>query len=226
MNEKHSLLNNIRSKYILQNILTYAFGNFNSVLKFLAYDKVLLNRLDIIIKDYYNYKTKTLLKKKFSATMFYLIFFENFFFIPLIIYNIRFFIKGKFFFVFWLTKNYQYKIDFIDFVDKYITNIFLFIELIYYLFFIIYYRCTNMALTDKTKFIIKIINFVICLAYYVIHCIKYSYTYDLTKNLLPNYGNKDLEWFYTFDIYLASLWPFYFIVYFYIFYMLFKLLFR
>ena len=43
MNEKHSLLNNIRSKYILQNILTYAFGNFNSVLKFLAYDKVLLN---------------------------------------------------------------------------------------------------------------------------------------------------------------------------------------
>ena len=80
MNEKHSLLNNIRSKYILQNILTYAFGNFNSVLKFLAYDKVLLNRLHINnIKDYYDYKTKTLVKKKFSVSMFHLILFENFF---------------------------------------------------------------------------------------------------------------------------------------------------
>lgn len=209
MNEKHSLLNNIRSKYILQNILTYAFGNFNSVLKFLAYDKVLLNRLHINnIKDYYDYKTKTLVKKKFSVSMFHLILFENFFNIPLIIYNIRFLKNGKFFFVFWLMKNYQFKLDFIYFVDKYITNIFLFIELIYYLFFIIYYKRTKMIITDKTKFIIKIINSVLCLAYYVIHCIKYSYTHALTKNLLPNYGNKDLEWFYTFDKALVCLLPF------------------
>ena len=64
MNEKHSLLNNIRSKYILKDILILAFGNMNSVLKFVAYNKVLLNRLDINLKDYYNFEIETVIKKK------------------------------------------------------------------------------------------------------------------------------------------------------------------
>ena len=63
MNEKHSLLNNIRSKYILKDILILAFGNMNSVLKFVAYNKVLLNRLDINLKDYYNFEIETVIKK-------------------------------------------------------------------------------------------------------------------------------------------------------------------
>ena len=58
MKEKHSLLNNIRSKHILKNILALAFRNMKSVLKFVAYDKVLLEKLDANIKNYFEYKTK------------------------------------------------------------------------------------------------------------------------------------------------------------------------
>ena len=207
MNERNSLLNKIRSKYILKDILIYAFGNMKSVLKFVAYDKSLFNKLDINIKDYFDYKTKKIVEKRFYELIFYPIFFGNFFFIPLIIYNIRLFKNGKFFFVFWLIKNYQYKLDFIYFIDNYITGIFLVIELIYYLFCIIYYKSMKIILTNKIKFIIKIIHFFIYLAYYVIHCIKYSYTRALIKNLLPNYGNVDLEWFYNFDEIFTYLWP-------------------
>ena len=208
MNEKHSLLNNIRSKYILKDILIYAFRNMKSVLKFVAYDKVLLNKLDINIKDYYDYKTIKIVEKKFCE-IFYLIVLGNFFFIPLIIYNIRFFKKGKYFFVFSDAKDYKYKRDFIDLVDNYITTIFLVIELIYYIFLIIYYKNMKIILTKKIKFIIKIIHFFIYFVYYVIHFIKYSFTKELRKNLSPNYWNKDLEWFYTLDRKLALLWPFY-----------------
>ena len=63
MNEKHSLLNKIKSTYILKDILTLAFRNIKSVLKFIAYDKVLLNKLDINIKDYYDYKIKKEVEK-------------------------------------------------------------------------------------------------------------------------------------------------------------------
>ena len=121
MNEKHSLLNNIGSKYILKDILIYAFRNMKSVLKFVAYNKALLEKLDINIKDYYDYKTIKIVEKKFCE-IFYLIVLGNFFFIPLIIYNIRFFKKGKYFFVFSDAKDYKYKRDFIDLVDNYITN--------------------------------------------------------------------------------------------------------
>ena len=65
-----------------------------------------------------------------------------------------------------------------------------------------------MILTNKIKFIIKLIRFVIYLAYYVIHCIKFSYTHALTKNLLPDYFNNDLNWFYEVDVMLTYLWPF------------------
>ena len=37
MNEKHSLLDKIKSKYILKDILSLAFKNIKSVLKFVAY---------------------------------------------------------------------------------------------------------------------------------------------------------------------------------------------
>jgi len=63
MNEKHSLLNEIRSIYILKNILTLAFKNMKSVLKFVAYDKTLIKRLDINIKDYYDYSIKASIER-------------------------------------------------------------------------------------------------------------------------------------------------------------------
>ena len=51
MEEKKSLLNKIRSKYILKKILTIAYGDMNSVLKLTKYNKVLMDKIDINIKN-------------------------------------------------------------------------------------------------------------------------------------------------------------------------------
>ena len=64
MNEKHSLLNKIKSNYILKDILSLAFRNMKSVLKFVAYDKVLLQKLDINIKEQFDYKIRSTIKKR------------------------------------------------------------------------------------------------------------------------------------------------------------------
>ena len=63
-------MDKIKSKYILKDIFTLSFKNMKSVLEFLAYDKVLLNKLDINIKDYFYYKTKTktMIEREFSPS--------------------------------------------------------------------------------------------------------------------------------------------------------------
>ena len=97
MNEKHSLLNKIKSTYILKDILTLAFRNIKSVLKFIAYDKVLLNKLDINIKDYYDYKIKKEAEKNKANILGIVATVDTLLIIfPLIIYDIAFYIKGKF----------------------------------------------------------------------------------------------------------------------------------
>ena len=59
MEEKKSLLNKIRSKYILKKILTIAYGDMKSVLKLTKYNKSLMDKIDINMKkleDYYQYE--------------------------------------------------------------------------------------------------------------------------------------------------------------------------
>ena len=76
MNERHSLLNKIKSKYILKKILTIAYGDMNSVLKLTKYNKVLMDKIDINIKkfkDYYQYKIEEKESKRFCFNYFILI---------------------------------------------------------------------------------------------------------------------------------------------------------
>jgi len=97
MEKKTSLLNQIKSKYILQKILSVGYGDIKSVLKFLKYNKNLINKLDINIKDYYNYKFKTEIKKKVGCCFsFIMISHIVLVFIPYLIYIILFFKIGKF----------------------------------------------------------------------------------------------------------------------------------
>ena len=59
MEEDKSLLNKIRSKYILKKILTIAYGDMKSVLKLTKYNKSLMEKIDINMKkykDYYQYE--------------------------------------------------------------------------------------------------------------------------------------------------------------------------
>ena len=73
MINKPSLLSQIKSKYILQNVLILAYPDIKSVFKLVKYNKNLLNKLDISIKDCYNYKIEKFLYKasdKFPAILY------------------------------------------------------------------------------------------------------------------------------------------------------------
>ena len=56
MEKKPSLLDQLKSKYMLQKIILLAYRDIKSVLKLIKYNKNLINRLDINIKYYYNFK--------------------------------------------------------------------------------------------------------------------------------------------------------------------------
>ena len=67
-----------------------------SVLKFVAYDKTLIKRLDINIKDYYDYSIKTSIERGKSIFKNQIITELVFIFIPFTIYYIMFFKKKTF----------------------------------------------------------------------------------------------------------------------------------
>ena len=96
MNEKHSLLNKIKSNYILKDILSLAFRNMKSVLKFVAYDKVLLQKLDINIKEQFDYKIRSTIKKDVGLITVPIAIDFLGYYIYLIIYDLMFYIRGKF----------------------------------------------------------------------------------------------------------------------------------
>ena len=167
MNEKHSLLDKIKSKYILKDILSLAFKNIKSVLKFVAYDKVLLQKLDINIKEHFDYKiTKTVEKENSCSVMVMIIdIFLNF--IPLMIYDIKFYAEGTF-----NENNIEKEYDkkkknYVDIIDNYILLIYLVFFLIYYLLNIFYNNSDKISLKNRQKFIIFIVVFFIEVMYYI-----------------------------------------------------------
>ena len=65
--ESSSLLSKIKSKYILQDILSLAYDKIKSALKLIKYNKSLLNRLDInikIIQNLQNHKNEPEINKR------------------------------------------------------------------------------------------------------------------------------------------------------------------
>ena len=60
MSKEAPLIDRINSKYILKSILSLAYSDIKSVFKLAAYNKNLLKRLDLNIKDYYQYNLKTI----------------------------------------------------------------------------------------------------------------------------------------------------------------------
>ena len=172
MNERHSLLNNIRSKYILKDILTLAFRNMNSVFKFVAYNKVLLNRLDINIRDYYNYEIKAFVEKAYSINLMgQKIFDIVFFWLILLIYQIFAFKKKiddkK------LKKDYNKKMkNYVEIMNNYITIIYLVYFLIYFLFLLLHFIISKIVIKGKYYFICEIIYTSIILSYFIEQIIK------------------------------------------------------
>ena len=193
MNEKHSLLNKIKSNYILKDILTMAFGNMKSLLKFVAYDKVLFKTLDINIEDYFCYKIRKTIKKDDKGLLYIpiLIHFLTSNFIFLMIYDIMFYVRGKF-----NEKNLEKGYDkkkknYVDIMDKYILLLYLILILIYYILNILSIISDKILLKGKQKFIFYKIIFFIDLLYYITDIIKLIFTEEIINKELKKKKRKE-----------------------------------
>ena len=194
MNEKHSLLNEIRSIYILKDILTLAFKNMKSVLKFVAYDKTLIKRLDINIKDYYDYSIKTSIERGKSIFKNQIITELVFIFIPFTIYYIMFF-KKKTFDQENLNSVYNKNMkNFVDIIDKYVALIYLVFLFITKILLIIYEINDKIVLKRETKNKIEIIHFLIYLSFLIIFILKIYFIKQIIKTQLSHI------WFGSFNI--------------------------
>ena len=99
MSKEPCLLNQIRSKYILQKIFSFAFKDTKSVFKFIKYDKNLINKLEINFKENFEYKTKIKLhldETEIIMTSTLILVYEIILFIFYLIYMILFYTKIKF----------------------------------------------------------------------------------------------------------------------------------
>ena len=148
MEEKSSsLLSKIKSNFFLKELLCLAFGEMKPIIKLVRYNKSLLNRLNINIKENYNYKIITKLEKNIcSLFIFCLLLIETIIFLLFLPYVIKFYISGKF-----NEKNlkdrYNLKIKtFIDFMDNYILFAYFLFTIISLIFLIIYFFCKSFAL--------------------------------------------------------------------------------
>ena len=204
MNEKHSLLNKIKSNYILKDILSLAFRNMKSVLKFVAYDKVLLQKLDINIKEHFDYKIRNTVEKENALFNCFNINGLCFNFIPLMIYDIMFYAKGTF-----NDKNLEKGYDkkkknYVDVMNNYILLIYLILILTYYILYILYNNSEKISLKKRQKSIISIIVLFIEIMYFITHIIKYNFTGKIInkelKKKVKDYKPVKLVWFYNFDI--------------------------
>ena len=205
MKEKHSLLNKIRSNYNLKDILIYSFRDMKSVFKFVAYNKVLLNKLDINIKDYYDYKIKIVADKEdFNSCFLFIICEIIFAFIPLIIYDTTFYSKRKFNDKILVESYDNKKKNYVDIMDNYITYIFFGFLLLFYLFIIIIYNKINKISLYNLIFKIFQTHFFICLSYLITYIRKFVFTQIINIELMEKIYKETnkLLWFYLFDIFL------------------------
>ena len=212
MNEKHSLLNKIKSNYILKDILSLAFRNMKSVLKFVAYDKVLLQKLDINIKEQFDYKIRSTIKKDVGLITVPIAIDFLGYYIYLIIYDIMFYIRGKF-----NDKNLEKGYDkkkknYIDIMDNYILLMYLVLILIYNLLYILHFIYDKISLKKIQIFIIFIIVLFIEFMYYIVHIIKFILTGKIINKELKKKSEKIL-WFYNFDIAIICIMSFYLFIY-------------
>ena len=216
-----SLLAKIKSKYILQEVLCSAYGKMKQVLKLIKYNKILLNKLDINIKENYKYEFETKIEKKISKywTIIFVIKYIIFF-IFILAYIIKFYVSGKFNAEI-LKEGYNLKKKrFVDFMDNYILFIYFGFIITSLIFMIIFFLCISFAFKKYVKLIIIAFIIFVDLSHYIAYIIKLAFTIKLIKKeLFPgecypetanpscSYLEKEKEeknakiiWFYSFDI--------------------------
>ena len=205
MENKLSLLNKIKSKYILKLILSLAYENFSSVFKLVKYNKSLMNKLDINLKNMkYLYKSFTEIKKgKAGETFFIFCFSLNLFkFIFLMVYIILIDHRGTF-------KDHILKIGYnkskkkyVDFRNYFALPAFFIYTFLYNLINYFLMLSKKIYIQKKIKLIFVIFIFVIEVINYLMEIIKVPLEKSLIKeNIIKSEKSKDKDdtWFYSFD---------------------------
>ena len=212
MSKKFCLLNNLNSKYILEEILSCAYRDIKSVLQLIKYNKSLMKKLDInnkriLKKDEYKYYVRI---EKNGKECYYISLFKDIIFsLLLLIYIIIYFVKRKFNDTILKQGYNKRKKTFIDFMDNYIL-------LVYFGFIIVSNFINFLFMIYKNIYIKRIFKTIlllfICfvdLTHYICYIIKFVYSKnilkeDIIKNLKRkkniNKEIKKLIWFYDFDI--------------------------
>ena len=211
-----SLLAQIKSKYILKQILSLAFGEMKPVIKLVKYNKSLLNKLDIDIKENFKYKIETKIEIKGSIPFIYLFTMVSLFSFLFLTYIIKFYVSGKF-----NDKNLKdgynmKKKKFVDFMDNSILFAYFGFLITSIIFLIVYFCCNSFALKKQAKLIIFTLIFLVDLAHYITYIIKLDFTIKIIRKELfrkcsffnscdssereEEQKNLEIIWFYEFDI--------------------------
>ena len=216
MSKEPSLLSKIKSKYILQDILSLAFGDIKSVIKFTKYNKSLLNRIDINIKTIhklYDYKLENKINSKYPKFLKIMLLNlqEVTTIILFIIYIILFYKKGKFNDEILKLGYNESKKQFIDSMDNYILIPYLIFLIASKILNILIFHYEKLVTKGITKFIILCSVCLIDISYYILILIKFVFSVNiinedylkelktLKRKKLDKKTKKQL-WFYDYDI--------------------------
>ena len=229
-----SLLDQIKSKYILQEVLCLAYEETKSVIKLVKYNKSLLKKLDINVKKNYEYKikTETKIKKEPDICFIFLFFCELILFIIFLSYIIKFYANGKFNHKS-LKDGYNVKKKiFVDFMDDYILLSYFGFIIVVIIFIIIIFCKKSFTFKKCAKRIIIVFIFVVDFTHYIAYIIKLAFSIKLIKkelfptkcafiSLTCSFWEKEKEekksniiWFYTFDIVIIIVLSLYILLYF------------
>ena len=216
--ESLSLLDQIKSKYILQKILCLAYGEMKSVLKLVKYNKSLLNKLDINFEENYKYKygKDTKVYKDIDCSHYILFSFDIIFFILFLIYITIFYVKEKF-----NDKNLKEgynvkKKKFVDFMDNYILLAYFGYIIASIIIFILYFYFKSFVLKGYIKLIIFVLICFVDLTHYITYIIKFAFSIKLI-----NKEKRKIIWFYGFDITIIIFLSLYIVIFMVFFYIIF-----
>ena len=225
MNQDSSLLSRIKSKYILQKILSFAFGNIKPVFKLFKYNKVLLSKIDINVENIKDNYKHTIQKKvdKYKGLLLVLKFTNNsiliILFIYYLIYIILFYTRGKFKGGILREKYNKNRKKYIDIMDKYFLPIYFGFIIITFILYLLLFFIDKFAFKGFTKFKYLLFNFVFDFIHYILYIIKFAFTKSLIREEISkeltheNYYFRQYErlWFYAMDIDIISIISFYII---------------
>ena len=203
----NSLLDQIKSKYILQDILSLAFEDMKSVYNLIKYNKNLLNKLNIDFKKKFknirdNYKYKKEREKEESCFTIDNISVTDDIIksILLFIYLILYYIRGTLNQIN-LKKDYdKEKAKFLENMDKYIVLIYFIYLIISFIIYCLLRRAKIYFLYGIRKGYFTVFNIFIKLIHFILHLVKFIYESNIGEISIGK-AKDDSEhyWFYIID---------------------------